>query len=406
VRYPADPSSAAWLARIAAEPNNPDLRLIWADQLEESPVAAEQARGRFIRLQLALAQLSPHHPRYTALHVESAELEAQYLANWAGPLRRIVNGIFFEGGLPVGVIMPLEGWLKHHATLAKVRPRLRKVRFCSRQGGLELLAQHPHLRTWTHLDFCALNLTDHDCDALRRIRHLDAVESLNLSFNQLTDDAVLWLLRRPWPRLKRCSLAHNRRITQASLSRWWDWMEQEQAVELDLSGNQIESGGLEAWPESLDVPLPVLSYNPLGADGAFALAKRPTLRLPRPGWFDWSMTRLDAAGLLALMQAPWMNQVTTCKLAANYLGDDAILGLAGIEKPGRLRELILQQNMITQRGLGPWLRSGWPVGLTLLDLSYNMITTEGIAAVKQFAQQHEITVLLDHNLGSEAEALT
>src|SRR4051812_25999781 len=87
-----------FLDAIADAPDDDDLRLIFADWLDER----DDARGEYIRVQLDLARLPEDDPSRPGLERREKELLAKHLPRWLGPLwgpgiREVLNPRFRRG---------------------------------------------------------------------------------------------------------------------------------------------------------------------------------------------------------------------------------------------------------------------------------------------------------------------
>src|SRR5262245_21531260 len=80
---------AAFLAAIAAAPDDDLPRLVFADWLDEH---GDSHRAEFIRLQCAAARGDGGGAS------RADELEARYRSDWLGPLTRMVFGTEFRRG--------------------------------------------------------------------------------------------------------------------------------------------------------------------------------------------------------------------------------------------------------------------------------------------------------------------
>jgi len=80
------PEVLALLAECKDRPNDDTPRLILADFLEDSPLAADRARGQFIRLQCRLARMTRSDPERPAVQAGIRQLRAQYEVDWVEPL--------------------------------------------------------------------------------------------------------------------------------------------------------------------------------------------------------------------------------------------------------------------------------------------------------------------------------
>lgn len=78
----------ALLLPIRREPDADAPRLHYADWLQRSPHAADQARAEFIRLQIDLARATNEHPHWPTMIGRQRELLQQHRTTWERSLRR------------------------------------------------------------------------------------------------------------------------------------------------------------------------------------------------------------------------------------------------------------------------------------------------------------------------------
>src|SRR5438445_13886421 len=84
----------AFLQRIRAYPDDDAQRLIFADWLDEEG----DPRGRFIRVQLALAALPFDAPERAPLMIAERDLLAAHREEWEAPFRGLATGCEFARG--------------------------------------------------------------------------------------------------------------------------------------------------------------------------------------------------------------------------------------------------------------------------------------------------------------------
>src|SRR5258708_6205643 len=87
----------SFLADILAHPDADDVRLIYADWLDEQGDPAGVALAEFIRVQCALAA-KPNHASRLELCRREFELRARHQEEWLGPLQGLLTEWTFERG--------------------------------------------------------------------------------------------------------------------------------------------------------------------------------------------------------------------------------------------------------------------------------------------------------------------
>lgn len=186
-----------FLQAILANPDDDQLRLIYADWLEERA----DPRGEFIRVQVELAGPKPEPQRAHELFVREKELLASHEAEWVRPLGSLLHGWTFRRGFLHEVQMSCGTFLSQAPALFQAAPvkelkvsygshlaaefadcpylaRLEKLTIAGKRGGalgengLSVLARSRHLRS-----LLALGLPAHGVD-LRSMRELAASEAL------------------------------------------------------------------------------------------------------------------------------------------------------------------------------------------------------------------------------------
>jgi uncharacterized protein (TIGR02996 family) len=108
----------AFIQAVCEDPDNEGLRLIYADWLEDHG----DPRGEFIRVQCALARMSPDSPHRAELEAREQELLADHEAEWTHPLRGLVDSWEFCRGFVEKVLLTPGSFLSHAAALLRLAP--------------------------------------------------------------------------------------------------------------------------------------------------------------------------------------------------------------------------------------------------------------------------------------------
>jgi uncharacterized protein (TIGR02996 family) len=386
------PDEAAFLRLIAAAPHDDAPRLIYADWLEEHG----NSRGRFIRVQCALASLGADDARRSDLEQVERHLLAAHGAAWAGELAGHVSGWQFGRGFVEEITLSAAGFLEHSPTLLP-GSLIHTVHLHDVADSLDKLANCPALARIACLDLCGNHLGN---DALGRLiasPHLRGVQALDLSFNSLSNSAVQVLLDAgPWPRLRGLDLRCNERISGRGASLLARATVLPALEHLDLGDNQIDDTGV--WHLARTRTLRRLSIlnlagNMFGDTGVRALARGPLLPrlLARHPILDLSHTDTGPAGLQALVAGDRLRPVTALWLKRNRLGDAGLTALTATDLP-HLRELHLAGNGITDEGVVALASVPMLHRLTLLDLADNGVSKAGVVTLLSSPYRHWRTV--------------
>jgi uncharacterized protein (TIGR02996 family) len=169
----------ALLEAIRDEPDNPDLRLVYADWLDET---GDAARARFIRTSCAHERLARTDPRRHALGREAGGLLHRHRRAWLGPLWARLGDRRWRWGLLDEASLTVQHFLAHADALLRLGP-LTALRLVGASADVAELCRSPQLL---------------------RLRSLD------LSCNFLTNEAAAALAGSPWTgRWRALSLRQN-----------------------------------------------------------------------------------------------------------------------------------------------------------------------------------------------------
>jgi uncharacterized protein (TIGR02996 family) len=318
----------AFLRAIAADPEDDDLRLVFADWLDDRAGPGDADRAEFIRVQIERAALPPGDPRHWDLHEREVELLEAHAERWAGEL-------WDEFGTADGpehmldAPEPEEGLEPHEAIFDD-----QVVVF--RRGFVD-----------------QANMTGDDFRLCRNLLDPHPVRYLTLSAaRSALDELAAWLQAR---RLVALSLWSN-----------------------DIDGDAVRP--LAGSPGLANLAWLNLGMNPLGQVGADAIARSSHLaRLRRLRLTD---CQLSAAGVAALAASPTLAGLAALHLDSNRIGDEGAAVLARGPAPARPEALFLQDCGIGDAGAQALADCPRFAGLRMLLLhGDNRLTEEGVCAV-------------------------
>lgn len=257
----ADDENAAWIASILEAGDDLSPRLLYADWLEEQ---GQPERAEFIRIACQLSMLAATDPRRHTLAKRWDDLEAAHEREWVRPLRRIGGTWRFLWGSAFveEAVLRAADLIAHAATIYRHTP-LTRVHLREAQGQVAALAAIGQLRWLTRLQLSGVeifdpspatgqpssrffegigdtgaeqlaNLTNFDnlsylclannaisklgLSALARWPSLLKLETLDLSHNELDDEAATTLAAIPFSRLQSLEIQGNRLTHQGWLA--------------------------------------------------------------------------------------------------------------------------------------------------------------------------------------------
>jgi uncharacterized protein (TIGR02996 family) len=296
----------SWLRSILQDPNNLDLRRVYADWLQEQGMETE---AEFVRVQCELAVCrQTGKGRRAQLEKRDKALFRKVVADWPAPLPSYLaaDPDRLEGGFVQRLQLDTTGMtdadVKHlasHPALALL-PWLAQHGRLQGEGAFRLVAACPHLAALAALDFSHHELRDEAVLDLLRSPYLSGLTALHLGFCFITDAAVTAIASAP-------ALAALRT--------------------LDLGGDTDDG----------------YASNEITSAGAAAIANSPhlagltTLSL----FFNFDV---GDAGLAALAGSRHLKQVTTLDLSGTGLTDKGVRRLASSDLLGGLRVLRLWNN--------------------------------------------------------------
>ena len=380
----------AFLQAIADDPADDAPRLIYADWLDDQGDEASRARAEFIRVQYALAELSPDDPRRVQLEERQNALLLAHEAEWTGPLRALhVAGCQFQRGFVEKIIIAPPALAEHGAAICRHAP-IRAVRLLSFGWGVDpgtveatilCLADADWLEHIHSLDLSQMGVSDWVLGNLLHSPRLGRLNCLALDCDGLTADV---LAQAPFVS----------RLTDLSLTgydnpgngdEWLGSGKFDHLTRLELSGQrwlQRETAALAAAPPPRLQSLALLRGRPTEKLlGPLVGARIPTLRR-----LVLNNSALDVGVVRSLAGAALLDSVEELDLGTSAIGDEGAGLLARSPHLGQLRRLNLSSN-----GLGPAACAALGEGafpcLRSLHLRANHVGDEGLRIL---ARGHEL----------------
>jgi uncharacterized protein (TIGR02996 family) len=116
------PQEQDFIRAAIEQPDDDQLRLVFADWLEEQGTPVSVARAAFVRLQVRRAWLPVEHADRPALVAEESKLLARHGRKWNGPIHRMLH----EQGLKNAVASRrglIRSWHHHRGMIGRLRVR-------------------------------------------------------------------------------------------------------------------------------------------------------------------------------------------------------------------------------------------------------------------------------------------
>lgn len=385
----------SFLNAIRDVPNDDDLRLIFADWLEER----DDLRGKLMRSQVVLRHTKRRDPRRPSLRRETTQIVNQF-KDWLDYVPGSGRVRFIRGLLH----LTING--DYLATL------------------LEEKQTHPRILPWlSRLELTRLNRPSFmNLMRLLAAKSLHALTGLNLYGMSLDAEHLTELLASPATPYLTSLILLGTGITDPNVALLASSPRLSRVRSLGLNDNRLTPEGvhtLTASPVLTQLVALDLCRNHFGAEGAQVLAASPQLRQLRV--LQLYGTQLGATGMGYLAESPNLSSLRKLNLRENQLGPEGFERLALSSRMGSLVELSLCRNHIGPDGYDPLFRNAdrWPNlrrlyatgesiddqtiarflasplsrSFTHLDLRYNQITDVGITMLAQSRRMRHLRCL-------------
>ncbi|MGF1581676.1 MAG: TIGR02996 domain-containing protein [Gemmataceae bacterium] len=416
---------------ILEEPDNDELRLIYADWCDEND---DSERAEFIRIQIQLEDLGEYDDQYFDLKEREEELLVSHASRWTDEIRQELFRIgidasdlnyHFQRGF-VEFLTPYKVWWPRLAMVRWIIPIGSPRWMCERKDQFEQIVKGDgvvRLRSLaikgskvparklakllkSDLSRCVrkLDFVDGGVDSQTVIyavavsRHLTQLRDLNLSRTSLDDMAISALTKSPnvakvrslnlgWAHLRDTGFSAIAESTQLS-----------QLQFLNVWANDITSASLHAF-STFGGPGQLrelqMSYNTIGDDGAIALAH--STRLTKLQKLHAWRVGLGAKGAAALAESEFLGQLRELVCPCNAMQDRGATALARSTKLRMLSILDLSENNIGSQGARAFARAleKYLPNLRLLCLMGNPIPPKACRILKRAAECRGVEVHLD-----------
>lgn len=356
-----------FLRSILETPDNDDLRLVFADWLDEQ----DDPRGELMRVQVELSQRPASAAIRRRLEQRNRDILAHHSNRWLGPLKPHAGQFAFNRGT-------LHLWTKANPLLGPHLEAPEAAKVCRWIESLTLsglaasevpyLEHFPHL---TRLDLSRSSLEAETIDTLSGLPALNYLQTLELGGGPAGRKAVRLLTRAAsLPRLRVLGLGRNG-LDQAAIHELSATDRLPNLAVLNLSGNSFPGSALP-WRgvspllfqlQALDLSstelgdssflgpatlpagtvLPLtsldLSCNLLSDGAAQGLAREPALS--RLAALGMNSTYIADAGLIALACSPYLSSLASLQLNWTRVGDNGVIALCESPLASRLTRLEL-----------------------------------------------------------------
>lgn len=382
----------AFLKEIVAHPADREVRLVFADWLEEQG----DPRGELIRLQIQLEGMTPDDRGYATIRKRERALFRQHMLFGQLPAR--VSGWEFRAGFIERIELTLTAFLKHGREIFERNP-VQHATLKAKSAKLEKIAQMPELSKLRSIELRGNQLGNAGLRTLLDSPHLTNLRSLTVYSNQLTDEAIAHLARLPvlsgltelriaWNTLSDAATGHL--VASPTLG---------EVTSLRIDGNFTDRtlrliAGTPVFRNLKSLTINSFAYNGEDVDIADGYVFDPQLMtaFSEAGLrdfgtspFDSPIEELSFRGNLqpgfaqAMENSPRLAAVRILNLAMCGIQDDDVILIARHLK--QLEELHLESNRISTRGALALSESPTLRHLRKLYLTDNGITAQGVDAL-------------------------
>lgn len=321
-------SQDAFLQAIFEQPQDDELRLVYADWLEEHGGESGAARARYLRLALEKSRLHRRSQRRYELQRQMNELLKEHRGDWF-PDSPLARGSSRGRGFIWHARGSAEAFERHAAPLFAREPIT--YLYVERGGNADVFrrfAANPLLRRLRHIRFADQALPADGLATLVKAGNLSNLENLELSHWVYNRDEFSVLARSNWPKLRRLF-----------------------TLRCGLDDIALKNLVQVSAPNLVDLHLCTENFG--------------------------------AEGLSHLQAAPWLGQLTALHLTQmqGSFSNDALGELLEDPRLGKLRRLDVSHNLLGPDGIARLARVPHFANLENLDLGYINAGAEGLLEI-------------------------
>lgn len=392
------PEDSPLYQEILANPADRELRLVFADWLEENG----DPRGELVRLQCQLEKMERSDTGYSRLRAKAGKLERRH--GGFGSLTKVaIAKTELRCGFVERVELTPSRWIKHAAEIVQTTP-LRSLRLKGKCTRFLQIAKMPELAQLTSLELRQPKIDDAGLEAMVNSPHLAQVDSLDVHGTECSS-ACRILARSPLlSRLNTLEISDDA-ITQNDVQRIGQHAQQLRSLEIgyaensafpELAANGLRSltqlnfncgwrepglsrAQLKAFGESdFDEPLRRLVLRPVDPGFAEAFAGARFQKLDELAIYDHPLKTPDVTAIVH-----HLTKLSDLTLNFCRLRDAAARTIAKSPTLAGLKHLRLTRNQITAKGVEAILTSEFFSPETELHLAGNPISDREIKRLQK-----------------------
>ena len=382
------PEESPLFQEILAHPNDRELRLVFADWLEEQG----DPRGELVRLQCQLENMTRSDAGYSRLRATAGKLERQH--GGFGDLKKVtVAKTELRGGFVERVEVTPARWIKHAAEIIRTTP-LRDLRLKGKSAKFAQIAEMPELSQLTALELRQSKIDNAGLEALVKSPHLASLSTLGLYGTECTSIGRVLSQSALLSQLTTLELG-GETISPHDVQLIGENVRGLQTLVIGVAENsglpELAAAGLDSltnldwnsgWREPpltknqleqfgasmFDEPLRQLTLRPVEPGFAEAFVEFRFQQLEELAIYEDALKTPDVASILAHLKG--LSDLTLC---ACGLRDAAARAIAKSPTLSGLKHLRMTRNRITEKGVEAILSSEYFSPETELHLAGNLI---------------------------------
>lgn len=392
------PEESPLFQEILANPHDRELRLVFADWLEEQG----DPRGELVRLQCQLENMTRSETGYSRLRARAGKLERQH--GGFGDLKKVaIAKTELRGGFAERVELTPARWIKHAAEIIRTTP-LRDLRLKGKSAKFAQIAEIPELSQLKALELRQPKIDNASLEALIKSPHLDGLESLGLHGTECTSIGSVLSQSPLLSQLTTLELSAEL-ISPRDVQAIGENSDRLQTLEISFAESsgfpELAATGLDSltsldwnsgWREPpltknqleqfgasmFDEPLRQLTLRPVEPGFAEAFVEFRFQQLDELAIYEDALKTPDVASILAHLKG--LSDLTLC---ACGLRDAAARATAKSPTLSGLKHLRLTRNRITEKGIEAILTSEYFSPDTELHLAGNPVYEAEIRRLKK-----------------------